>query len=130
MKKLLISLLVFCFISNPAFADCDWKTGITEGPNKTFIYSEACHLRVGALVQDNAIMTKQLTDLNQAITLKDLAITKSDERTQLWMATSENLEGRLQKVDSLEKSSQWLMFGLGALTVLGAGFMTAHLIGK
>ena len=103
---------------------------ITPGPNKTFIYTEECHLKVGHLVQDNAIMTKQLTDLNQAIALKDLAITKSDERIQLWMATSENLESRLQKVDSLEKSSQWLMFGLGALTVFGGGIMAAKLIGK
>jgi hypothetical protein len=130
MKKLIVSILLAIMTINSAFADCDFSSGITPGPNKTFIYTEECHLKVGHLVQDNAIMTKQLTDLNQAISLKDLALTKSDARAQLWMSTSENLEGRLQKVDSLEKSSQWLMFGLGALTVFGAGIMAAKLIGK
>lgn len=113
-------MLFFLLFSLNAEAACDWKT-IIPGPNRTFVYTEVCHQEVGKLVQANK-------DLASAVQLKDLAITNADARTQLWMTTSENMENRLQKMDSSEKSNGWLMFGLGALTVLGAGFMAAKLL--
>jgi len=122
MKKLISYLLMFCFVSNVAFADCDFKTGITPGPNKTFIYTEECHLKVGQLVQDNATKDRQIADLNGAIALKDLAIKDSDARVQLWSSTTANLEDRLQKVDNLQSKNEFLYFALGALTVIGTGF--------
>jgi hypothetical protein len=129
MKKLINLILLTTFVSNIAIADCDFSTGVTPGPNHTFVYSEECHLKVGTLVQDDATKTQQNTDLTQAIQLKDLALTKSDARVQLWTSTSADLENRLQKVDSMEKTNQWLYFGLGALTVIGAGLVTAKLAG-
>ena len=119
MKKLICLLLLASLNAQSA---CDWKTGITPGPNKTFVYSEECHQAVGALIQSNK-------DLTSGIQLKDLALKASDERALLWNNTSKDLEDRLQKVDSTQKKSDWLYFGLGALTVIGAGFMTARLIG-
>ena len=115
MKTLINLVVLLCFISNIASAGCDWSKDITPGPNKTFVYSEACHLAVGQLVQDNKVKTQQVQDLTKALTLKDLALTASDSRATLWSNTSQNLEDRLQKVDSLEKKNEILYFALGVL---------------
>lgn len=128
MKKIIASLILLCFISNIAVADCDFSTGAKKTDHNTYEYTIDCHIAVGQMKQDLEVAKRQLTDLTQAITLKDLAITKSDQRAQLWMSTSADLESRLQKVDSLEKGNQWIFFGLGALTVLGAGFMASRLL--
>ena len=130
MKIVAVSLLLLSFISQSALGDCDWSKGITPGPNNTYVYSEACHLEVGKLVQ--AVKTKdaQIADLTKAISLKDLAIDYSDKRIQLWQDTNFKLEDRLSKIDSLERTNSWLYFGLGAITVLGAGFMASRLMGK
>lgn len=119
MKKLLIFILLF---SISAQASCDWKTGITPGPNDTFIYSGVCHRAVGDLVQANK-------DLTAAIQLKDLAIQMSDSRIILWEKTAGDEQDRLAKMSSASNTNQWLFFGLGAVTVVLSGFMTARLIG-
>lgn len=128
MNKLIASIVIFCFSLNVALADCDWAKGITPGPNNTYIYSEACHLAVGKLVQDNKTKDAQIQDLNKAITLKDLAIKMSDDRANNWMNTSKDLEERLQKVDSLEKKNEWLYFGLGVATTFLAAYGASQLI--
>ena len=124
MKKIISSLLLL-IISTNAFADCDFSKGITVGPNDTYIYNKECHIKVGQLVQDNKIKDSQISDLNQAIQLKDLALTKSDERVQLWMNTSYKLEDRLTSINSLEKKNEVVYFILGiavtSLAVWGAG---------
>lgn len=129
MKKSIIILLMMCLTINAAFSDCDWKTGITQGPNNTYIYSEACHLTVGKLVQTNKTQAAQIQDLTQAISLKDLALTNADSRIALWTTTAENEQDRLTKIDSQSKTNEWIFFGLGALTVLGSGLMAARLLG-
>lgn len=126
MKKSLICLLML--ISINAYSDCDWKTGITPGPNKTFIYSEACHLKVGSLVQDNATKDQQIQDLTKAIQLKDLAINMSDQRVALWEKTADDEMARLNTIQADQKKSDWLIFGLGVVTTLGAGWMASKLI--
>ena len=128
MKKLLISILLSIFISNMAYADCNWATDIKALADGGYEYSKGCHLKVGQLVQDNQTQAAQLLDYQKAISLKDLAIKASDDRATLWNNTASSLETRLQKVDTLEKHNEWLYFGLGALTVIGAGFMTAKLV--
>ena len=129
MKK--IAFLILCiFVSNTAMAECDFKTGITPGPNNTFIYTGECHRKVGAIVQDNAVKTQQVADLTKAIQLKDLAIKYSDDRAILWNSTASNLEDRLQKVDALEKKNDWAFFALGVAATLGAGFMAARLMSR
>lgn len=130
MKKLITAILLFCTLSNVALADCDFSKGITPGPNDTFIYSGECHRKVGTLVQDNASKDKAIADLNQVITLKDLALTKADARTQLWMDTSFKMEDRLNEVDSIYKKNEWLYFALGIVVtgaaVYGAGQLVRH----
>lgn len=128
MKKLPFLLLMVLSVN--AFADCDFSTGITAGPNKTYIYTEECHLKVGQLVQTNKTQTQQLSDLTTALDLKNAALTAADSRTQLWTKTADDELDRLNSIESSRSTSQWLYFGLGAVTVLGAGFMAARLLGR
>jgi hypothetical protein len=132
LMNCIISLLVIVSLlfSQIAYADCDFKTGIASGPNKTFIYSEACHQKVGALVQDNQVKTEQVAELNKAVTLKDLALKDSDKRATDWMNTSGTLEKRVQEVDKLESTNKFLYFGLGVLTTFLAAYGAAKLVNK
>jgi len=117
MKKLIALILLFSVNSHA----CDWDTDIAAGPNGTYIYTMDCHIQVGKLVQANS-------DLTKALQLKDLALTTADQRTALWEKTSESEQDRMLKLTSDEKRSDWTMFALGALTVLGAGYVTAKLV--
>lgn len=128
MKKIITNLFLFLFLCNTCLADCDWSKGISPGLNNTYVYTEECHLEVGKLVQDAKIKDQQIKDLNKAIELKDLAIKLSDDRATLWSHTSTTLENRLQKVDSLEKSNEWLYFGMGVVSTFLASYAAAKLI--
>lgn len=118
MKKLIALILLF---SLNAQAACDWKTGITPGPNNTFVYSQQCHEAVGQLVQANK-------DLTQAIALKDLALTNSDARVALWQKSSNDEFDRLNKMENDQKRSDWIMFGLGVATTFAAAYAASQLI--
>ncbi len=126
MKKVISSLLLLCVLSNVAMADCDFSSGITPGPNKTFIYSEECHQQVGKLVQSNKTKDLQIADLNKAIELKDLALVKADERIQLWMTTTQKLEDRMTTIDDLRGKNYWMYYGLGIAT----GFVAVWAAGQ
>lgn len=127
--RLVSIVLAMSLFSNIAFADCDFST-LVHNSDGSVTYSKAQHVCVGQLVQDNATKTQQIADLNKAITLKDLAITKSDERAQLWMDTSFKLEDNIQKMNSLKSTNEWVYFGLGVLTIFAAGMATAQLRGN
>lgn len=127
MKILTSLILVISMMSNLAFADCDFKTGITPGPNNTFVYTEECHKKVGLMTKQLVNQTQQIADLNKAIQLKDLALDYSNKRTELWMDTTFKLEQNQESIESMRKKNEWLFFALGALTVFGAGVMAAQL---
>lgn len=117
--KIINIVVLLSLISNLSYADCDFSTGIKPNTDGSFTYTKECHLKVGQLVQDNKTKDTQITDLNKAITLKDLALKESEDRASLWMNTSFKLEDRLSKIDGLEKKNDILYFGLGALMVIG-----------
>lgn len=119
--KLLSLILSIVMVSNVAFADCQF-TNLVHNTDGTVTYSKADHVCVGQIVQDDATKTQQVQDLSKAITLKDLAITKSDERAKNWMDTSLKLEDNIQKIHSVQKQEEWIWFVLGAITVIGTGF--------
>jgi hypothetical protein len=125
MKKFISILLLVSFLSHSAMAECDFSTGIIPNGTGAYTYSKECHIKVGQLIEDNKTKDQQITLLNKAIELKDLALTKSDERVKLWMDTSTQLEERLNKVDQLRSSNNFLYFGLGLLTVVATGFVIA-----
>lgn len=128
MKNVICLLLLFSLVSNTAFGACDWSKDITPGPNKTFIYTEECHQKVGDLVQDARAKEQQVQDLSKAIQLKDLAIKDSDARASNWSNTSRDLEERLQKIDSAQKTNEYLAFGLGFLGAILTAWAASKLV--
>ncbi len=127
MKKIICFILLQIMICNMALADCDWTT-IKPMPNGDYEYNPELHLCVGKLVQSDKTKDAQVEDLTKAIQLKDLALTKADERTDLWKQTAYNEQDRLNKIESGQRTNDWIFYGLGALTVIASGFMAAKLI--
>jgi hypothetical protein len=130
MKKLIALLLLVVSTFNIAFADCDFSTGIVAGPNHTWIFTDACYLKVGLLVQQNASLTTQVADYQKAIQLKDLALTTEDSRVQMWEKSSLDEQQRLTTIDADKKTSEWVFFGLGVATTFLAAYSAAKIIGK
>ena len=126
MKKIIAMILILC-TTNMALADCDWSK-IKELPDGNFQYTAQLNICVGNMVRDSKIKDQQISDLTQAISLKDLAITKSDERSQMWRVTAEAEQDRMVKINSSQSQNNFLFFGLGILSFVMIGFATARLI--
>ena len=124
--KLTAFVTILGLFSNIALADCDWSR-IVQNPNDTFTYSKELHICVGTLKRDLDIANTQLDSYKKAIELKDLAITKADERSTLWRDTSFKLEDRVNSIDSLTKKNEVMYFVAGvlftSLAVWGAGHL-------
>lgn len=125
MKRFISVCLVFFTISNAAFADCDFSTGITKQPDGSFLYTKDCHLKVGEMKRDLEAANTQIVEYKKVIELKDLALSKSNERADLWMNASFKLQDRMNAVDDLKTRNQLLLFLSGvaftSLAVWGAG---------
>lgn len=124
LSKLAASLLILT-ISTQALAECDFSTGIEKLPDGRYAYSVDCHKQVGKLVADGKDKDDQIAQLTKTIQLKDLGIQTQETRAQLWLDTSMKLEDRVNQMDAMKSTNQWLFFGLGVLTtglsVWGAG---------
>jgi hypothetical protein len=107
--------LVLFIIPNIAFAQCDF-TSILPTNHNTFEYTEGCHREVG-------LMKVKLEKLNKVIELKDLALDKANERAELWMNTSIQMQDKFMKVEKLNRENGWIYFGAGMLTMLGAAYV-------
>lgn len=115
----IVTLIMFVLNTNSAFAMCDWKNDIKENSNGTYTYSRDCHDEVGKTLRVNGLLGAKIDLLEKQIELKDLQISKYDERTQLWMNTSNELNEKLIKYQSVTTTDKWVSFGLGvAVTVL------------
>jgi hypothetical protein len=111
-----------------AFAECDFTDG--KGVTKVeggYLYSKECHIAVGQMKYDLGVKDLQIEKLGKALDLKDLAITKADQRADLWMQTSFKLEDRINTIDNMRSSNQWIAFGLGALTMFAAAYAASQL---
>jgi hypothetical protein len=108
-----------------AYGECDFATGIEKLSDGRFAYSSDCHKRVGKLVEDIKDKDEQITSLTKTIDLKNIQIQVQEQRAQLWMDTSMKLEDRVNAIDRMKSTNQWLYFGLGVVTtglaVWGAG---------
>jgi len=104
---------------SPSLA-CDWSTIKKVG--NIYQYSKECNLAVGKLVRDSKLSQERTDKLNKALDLKDLALSKSDERIVLWRKTSYKLEDRLIKHDKYSSAKGWLLFGSGILTTILTGW--------
>lgn len=129
MKKLIATFLVAISLSNVAIADCDFSK-IVHNADGTMTYTKELHICVGQMKQDLESANAQLTAYKSAIDLKDLAITKANERSDLWMNTSFKLQDRMNAVDDLKSKNQLLTFFAGVvvtgLAVWGAGQLAHH----
>lgn len=128
MKKLIALFLVMSMMPFQALASCDWKTGIHLLPDSNYEYSHDCHIRVGETVRDLGVAQQQVILLNQAIDLKDLTISKADERADMWMKTSQELEKRVETLDKMNTTTKWLYFGLGVLATSAALYGASKLV--
>lgn len=113
-------------LSSSAFAECDFATGISKVENG-YLYSKDCHLRVGKTQADLKDREEQVANLTKVIELKDLGIAVHEKRADLWMNTSLKLEDRVNTIESLRSSNQWLFFGLGVLVTGAAVYGAGHL---
>lgn len=106
-------------MSNGALAFCDWEKDIKENANGTYTYTPGCHAEVGKTIRINGLLGAKIDLLEKQIELKDLQISKYDERTQLWMNTSNELNEKLIKYQSVTTTDKWVSFGLGiGVTIL------------
>jgi len=110
---------------------CNWNTDIQAQGSK-FLYTASCHKLVGDTVKKARELEKAYTELDkkskklgESITLKDLALDKSDQRMMKWRDESYNQHDRLLKQKKLAKYNDWLYFsggiGLTVLSVWAAG---------
>lgn len=127
MNKIINISLVFLLIPQLLLANCDWST-IKKNDDGSYTYSKELHICVGEMKRDLDIANKQNEAYVKALELKDLAIKNADERIALWMDTTNKLEDRINKAEGIAARNGWIYFGLGAVTVLGAGFMASKLI--
>ena len=81
-KKKLLSIFLMIATTNQANASCDFSKDIKENLDGTFTYSKDCNVEVGKRIKELDIRRQQIEDFNKAITLKDLAISKADERAK------------------------------------------------
>jgi hypothetical protein len=119
MKKIMSLILsASVFLSSTAFAECKWATGVTK-VEQGYLYTPECHARVGTTVKDLEDRETEVAALRKTIELKDLVITKADERTVLWRNESYEQYDRLMKQQELSRKNETLWFVLG-IVVTGA----------
>lgn len=112
MKTLIItSFLLF----NSALAfDCKRGEGITKVAGG-FLYSEECHIKVGQVVESEALAKQEIVALREAITLKDLAFNQQTDRVNMWKSAALDLEKTILVRQKFNKYENWLFMGLGIL---------------
>lgn len=125
MKKIISLFIVLSLFSQVALAECDWKKGVKENVDGTFTYSAECHLRVGQLVRDEPIKDQQIAEYKKVIELKDLALSKTEQRADMWMNTTFKLQDRMNTIEDYSSRNNTVYFIIGvaftALAVWGAG---------
>jgi hypothetical protein len=127
MSKLLLAVALALSIALAplqAAADCDFSKGITKVEGG-YLYTPDCHKKVGKIQEDLKDREEQVAKLEKTIELKDLGIKVQEERADKWMNTAFKLEDRVNSMERLKSTNQWLYFGIGvvatSLAVWGAG---------
>lgn len=127
MRKLITALMIVLCLPLQALADCDFTDG--KGVTKVeggYLYTKECHIAVGQMKYDLGVAKDQIALLNKSLDLKDLAITKADQRAELWQTATFKLEDRINTIDQMRVTNNWMYFGLGVLTVFAAGYIASQ----
>jgi hypothetical protein len=121
MKQKIISLIVLSLLTSPvSYADCVWNRDIKENQDGSYTYARDCHIQVGKNNKELDLRKQQVEELNKTIELKDLALTKQEERVNLWMDSTLKMNDKIQSYESLRSTNQILYFGLGVLVMSAA----------
>ena len=131
MRRIIIALMILLSLPLQALAECDFTDG--KGVNKVdggYLYSKECHTAVGQIKYDLGVANTQITLLNKSLDLKDLALTKADQRADLWQTATFKLEDRINTIDQMRSTNNWMYFGLGVLTVFVAGYAARQAYGR
>ena len=125
MKNLMSMIVTLTMISSSVFAaDCTWSLG-TKKVEGGYLYTDACHNRVGITLRDNDDYKIEVEALRKTIDTQKLVIDKADERTILWRNESYEQFDRLQKQQAASEYNKVLWFVLGVVVtsaaVYGAG---------
>lgn len=122
MKKFLIVLFL---IPNLLFAECDFSSiKVLDG---YYQYPPECHLKVGTFVKTIEVQGKKIKLLEEALTLKDLALKKSEADAEKWAELARKFEERIQTQNNLTKTYDAIHFGLGLLTGFAAVYGASKL---
>jgi hypothetical protein len=106
-------------ICNTTLASCNWSEDVRKNQDGSFSYSRGCHVEVGASLEELDLRRRQVDELKKSVELKDLAISYSEQRTQLWIDSSIKMNERLNQHEATRANSGWIYFGVGvAVTVL------------
>lgn len=125
MKNLIVAVMILLCLPLSAFAQCDFSTGITK-TDQGYLYTNECHIAVGQMKHDLGVAQAQVSLLQKSLDLKDLTITKADARADLWQASTFKLEDRINTIDQMRSTNNWMYFGLGVLTVFAAGYAASQ----
>lgn len=124
MKKLIAIFLLFVSLPSAAMANCDFSK-VVHNADGTMTYTKELHVCVGQMKADLESANSQIADYKKAIELKDLALTKSEQRGDMWMNQSFTLQDRMDKIESYKSKNEILYFVGGVfltgLAVWGAG---------
>ena len=107
-------LLILLLVAQSAWAECDWSK-IKKNDDGSYLYSKELNICVGVLVEQEKIRKEQVEALNTAITLKDLAIQKTEARSEMWRTTAYSLEDRISSQQRYSSYRDWAFVGLGVL---------------
>lgn len=118
-KAISLLLCIFLLFPSLSYAACDFSSDVKENQDGTYTYSKECHIEVGKNFKKISLLNEKIDLLEKKIELKDLVITKQEERIQLWMDTSIKLNEKLQTYESTKSADKWISFGLGVgITIL------------
>ncbi len=126
MNKKFITLIFALILPINSFADCDFSTGITK-TDQGYLYTKECHIAVGQMKSDLNVAVQQVSLLQKSLDFKDLALNKADQRADLWQASTFKLEDRINSIDQMRSTNNWMYFGLGVLTVFAAGYAASQI---
>lgn len=125
MRKYLSLILVTSLLSsNFAYAECDFSKDLKR-TEQGYLYTAECHKEVGKMFTELTQRDDQVEKLNKTIELKDLALTQSNGRVEMWRDTTFKLEDRVNTIERMKDKNKviWFILGIGmtSLAVWGAG---------
>ena len=107
--------LILCFVLliNCVMADCDWSK--IEKKDNVYLYTPELHKCVGALVEKEKLYKQETEALNKSLELKDLAIKKVEDRSEMWREKTFILEDKYNQQQKYKDYRDWVFFGVGVL---------------